>query len=180
MQEPCVSLIVAVARNRVIGRNGQLPWHMPSDLAHFRRLTLGKPVIMGRRTFRSLRKPLDGRDNLIVSRDPDLARGLERLTAGPGFVIAAFTTLEDALAAARRLALERQASEIMIIGGAEIYRALLARAGRIYLSEIDAEPVGDAVFPEIDPAQWREVSREPLARGPSDDHSATLVTLDRL
>jgi len=153
---------------------------MPSDLALFRRLTLGKPVIMGRKTFESLPRPLDGRDNLIVSRDPDLGRRLEHLSAGPGFVIKAFATLEGALAAATLLARDRGSAEIMVIGGAEIYRALLGRAGRIYLSQIAAEPDGDALFPELDPARWREVAREPIPQGPRDDHAATLVVLDRV
>jgi dihydrofolate reductase len=145
---PLVSLIVAAAANGVIGRDNRMPWHLPEDLAHFKRLTLGHPVIMGRKTCESivaaLGKPLPGRANIVVTRQAHFA--------APGCTVA--SSLEAALGAARG------ADEVFVIGGAEIYRLALARADRVYLTRIDAEVEGDATFPTLDPAEWREVARE--------------------
>lgn len=164
-----VCLIVAVARNGVIGRDGGLPWRLSSDLKMFQRLTMGKPLIMGRRTFQSLGKPLDGRDNLVVTRDRRFtARGAE-----------VFSGLNEALERAHVLAAKRGADEIMIIGGAELYAQVLDRADRIYWTEVDAEPDGDTRFPPLDRNHWRESGREAIARGPKDDHDARLLILDR-
>jgi dihydrofolate reductase len=152
---PLVSLVVAAAANGVIGRENRMPWHLPEDLAHFRRLTLGHPVVMGRKTYESivatLGKPLPGRTNIVVTRQA----GFE----APGCVVA--PSLDAALAAARKDA------EIFVIGGAEIYRLALERADRVYLTRIDAAFEGDAAFPALDPARWRETAREdhPPARG---------------
>lgn len=168
---PRIAFIVAVARNGVIGRDGDLPWRLSSDLKLFRRLTMGKPVVMGRKTWETLpKRPLDGRDNIVVTRD-------ERYVAD-GAVVA--HTLDAALAAARAGASARGVDEVMVIGGAEIYRAALARAERIYLTEVEAEPAGDTRFPVLEPSQWRELSRETLPRGPKDEFGATLVVLDRI
>lgn len=165
-----LSFIVAVAGNGVIGRDGQLPWRQSSDLKLFRRLTMGKPILMGRKTWGTLAKrPLDGRDNIVVTRD----RGF----MADGAMVA--HTLEGGLDLARAAARSRGADEVMVIGGAEIYRALLPVVDRIYLTEIDAEPEGDALFPRLDTTAWREVSREPLQRGPNDQFDAVLVVLDR-
>lgn len=145
---PLVSLIVAAAANGVIGRDNRMPWHLPEDLAHFKRLTLGHPVIMGRKTCESivaaLGKPLPGRANIVVTRQAHFP--------APGCTVA--SSLEAALGAAR------DADEVFVIGGAEIYRLALARADRVYLTRIDAEFDGDATFPTLDPAEWREVARE--------------------
>lgn len=169
--QPRISFIVAVARNGVIGRDGDLPWRLSSDLKLFRRLTMGKPVVMGRRTWATLkRKPLDGRDNIVVTRDRDFS--------APGAIVVHST--EEALAIARTKAQAAGADEIMIIGGAEIYRALLPRADRLYLTEVAAEPGGDAHFAPVDFAAWREVSREPIPRGPDDAFDAVLRVLDRV
>jgi dihydrofolate reductase len=161
--------VVAVAENGVIGRGGKLPWYVPSDLKTFKRLTLGKPVVMGRKTFDSIGKPLPGRDNIVVTRDPDFsADGVER--AG---------TLDEALAIARRKAAERGVDEIVVIGGAQIYAASLPLADRIYLTRIHARPDGDATFSEPDPSVWHEVSRVPVPPDPRDEAPATLVLLER-
>ncbi len=153
----------------MIGRDGKLPWHVPSDLKTFKRLTLGKPVIMGRKTFASIGKPLPGRDNIVVTRDPDFhADGTERAD-----------TIDEALAIAGRLAAARGVDEIMVIGGAQIYAAALSLADRIYLTRIHARPDGDATFPEPDPKVWREVSRVPVPPDPRDDAPATLLILER-
>ena len=165
-----IAIVVAVAENGVIGKDGRLPWRIPSDIKRFRQLTMGKPVIMGRKTFQSLAKPLDGRDNIVVTRDPGFS---------PTGTVAV-ASLEAALEAARERAQARCVEEIMVIGGAEIYRAALPLADRIYLTRVHAAPDGDTFFPEPDPGNWREVSREALARGPSDACAATFSILDRI
>jgi dihydrofolate reductase len=142
---PVVSLVAALARNRVIGAGNRLPWHLPEDLRRFKRLTMGAPVIMGRKTHESIGKPLPGRRNIVVTRQPG-ARWEGCEVAG---------SLEAALAAAG------DAPEVFVIGGAELYAAALPRADRLHLTLIDAEYEGDALFPEFDPAGWRETAREP-------------------
>jgi dihydrofolate reductase len=164
-----ISLIVAIAENGVIGRDGGLPWRLSSDLKTFRRLTMGKPLIMGRRTFQSLKKPLDGRDNIVVTRDKGF-RPEGAIVAG---------NFEAALAHARQCAKARGVGEIMVIGGAEVFKSALALAGRIYKTEVHGRPEGDAVFPEIDWGQWKELSREALPKGPRDDFQSTFVVLGR-
>ena len=166
---PKIAIVVAAAENGVIGRQGKLPWRMPSDLKTFRRLTLGKPIIMGRKTYLSIGKPLDGRDNIVVTRDPAFA---------PAGVIVA-DSLEDAIAQARPLTTRRAASEIMIVGGAEIYRAAMPLADRIYLTRIAAAPAGDATFATPDPAHWMIVEEMPIPADPRDEHRATLIVYDR-
>jgi dihydrofolate reductase len=140
--------VVAVAANGVIGRNGALPWHLPPDLARFKRLTLGKPVVMGRRTFESIGRPLPGRHNIVLSRRPDF--GPEGVTVVPG--------LAEAIAAAG-LDPRARAREIMIIGGSEVFALALPIATRIERTEIDLAVEGDSRMPPIDPAKWAEVAR---------------------
>jgi dihydrofolate reductase len=164
-----ISLIVAVAENGVIGRNGALPWRLSSDLKTFRRLTMGKPIVMGRKTFQSLGKPLDGRDNIVVTRDPFFE------PEGVSVV----DSLSGALTLGRILAATRGADEIMIIGGADVFREALALADRIYWTAVGAAPEGDVVFPAFDRSEWIEVSCETLPRGPKDDHDATLMVMER-
>lgn len=164
-----VSLIVAVAENGVIGAGGKLPWRLSADLKTFRRLTMGKPLIMGRRTFQSLRGPLDGRDNIVLTQDP----AFEPEGATP------VASLAEALTLARTLGAVRGADEIMVIGGADVFRAALPLADRIYWTEVHASPEGDVAFPEIDLADWTETERQPLPRSEKDDVTATLRVLDR-
>lgn len=142
---PCISLIAAVARNGVIGRGNALPWRLPEDLKRFKALTTGHPVIMGRKTFESIGRPLPNRRNVVVSRD--------RNFAAAGCEIA--VCVADALAACAT-----SATEIFVIGGAQIYEQSLPFAHRLYLTEIQEEFDGDARFPEWDDRQWREASRE--------------------
>jgi dihydrofolate reductase len=161
---PHISLIVAAAENGVIGRGGQLPWRQPTDLKTFRRLTLDKPVIMGRKTFQSIGRPLDRRVNIVVTRDPAFR--------AEGVIVVG--SLSAALAAAGDV------PEIMIIGGAQLYRTAMADATRIYLTRIHASPAGDATFEVPKPSSgWREVAAEPLPRGPNDEFDATLSILER-
>ncbi len=164
-----LSLIVAVAENGVIGRDGGLPWRLSSDLKTFRRLTMGKPLIMGRRTFDSIGKPLDGRDNIVVTRDPYFE------VAG----VSSCSTISEALTLARVLATTRGAGEIMVIGGAAVYDAVLPHADRIYLTQVHANPDGDRHFNMPDSGIWNEVSREALPKGERDDHASTLMIYER-
>lgn len=164
-----VSLIVAVAENGVIGRDGKLPWHLSSDLKTFRRLTMGKPIIMGRRTYDSIGKPLDGRDNIVVTRDP--------FFEVPG--VSACGSIGDALTLARVLAKTGGADEIMVIGGADIFAGTMPIAERIYFTRVHASPEGDRHFPTPDKNEWREVSREPLPEGPRDEFASTLIVYER-
>ena len=162
-----LAFVVAVAENGVIGRKGALPWRMPSDLKMFRKLTLGKPVIMGRKTFQSIGKALPGRDNLVVTRDAAFkADGVE-----------IFASVDAAIARAQALATARGADEIAVIGGAGIFEAMLSRAGRIYLTRIHGSPEGDTFFTP-DMVNWHDVSRIQLERAPGDDYDATLIVLE--
>lgn len=168
--EAGAALVVAVAENGVIGRQGGMAWSQSSDLKYFRKITMNKPLIMGRKTFDSIGGPLDGRDNIVVTRNKDYR--------APGILVAA--NLEDALTLAREKARGRGVDEIAIIGGAQIYQLALPVAQRIYLSEIHFSPDGDTFFPSIDEAHWREVSRERHAAGPKDDADYSFVVLDRI
>lgn len=169
MNDMTVSLIVAVSENGVIGRAGGLPWRLSSDLKTFRRLTMDKPIVMGRKTFQSIGKPLDGRDNIVVTRDPTFE--------APG--ISTCESVADALTLARVLAKTRGAEEIMVIGGAEVYERAFSVADRIYLTRVHAEVEGDRHFAPLDAAEWREMRREALPQGPKDDHPSTLFVYDR-
>lgn len=139
-----LTLIVARARNGVIGRDNQLPWRLPEDLAHFKRTTMGRPIVMGRKTWESIGRPLPGRRSLVVSRDPHYG--------APGAEVV--SSLDEALA---RTAAE---PEVFVIGGAQLYAAAASRAQRLVLTQIDADFEGDAHFAAPDPAHWHEVARE--------------------
>jgi dihydrofolate reductase len=164
-----ISLVVAIAENGVIGRDGGLPWHLSSDLKTFRRVTMGKPVIMGRRTFQSLKKPLEGRDNIVVSRDEDFQPD--------GAIVE--RDLELALARARACADARGVGEIMVIGGTDVFKETLPLARFIYKTEVHARIEGDAYFPQVDWREWEEVARSRLPKGPRDQFDATFVVLER-
>ena len=166
---PIISLVVAVAENGVIGRDGGLPWHIPSDLKTFRRVTMGKPLIMGRRTYDSIGRPLDGRDNIVVSRDAAFK---------PVGVLVA-RSLDEARGLGSTCAANRGADEIMVIGGADIFAALLPEAARVYWTRVEGSPDGDARFPAFDWSAWRIVSEEPLPRGPKDEYGCRLMVLER-
>ena len=166
---PHIVLIVAVADNGVIGADDKLPWRLKSDLKRLRALTIGRPIVMGRKTFLSLRRPLPGRTNIVVTRDSSFR--------SPGALVT--TSLPDALAIARADALRRSVAEIAVIGGAEIYAQCMNVADRLELTEVDAAPAGDTCFPAIDQAQWEEVSRVPNPAGPDDSVAFTYVTYCR-
>jgi len=145
-----IVLVVAVARNGVIGAKGTMPWHLPADLKHFKAKTLGRPMIMGRKTFESIGRPLPGRDTIVVTRQSGFT--------ADGIHVA--SSLEDALPLAVDLARGRSTDEITIVGGGQIYAQAMGLATRIEYTEIDVEPEGDAHFPALDPAVWAELSRE--------------------
>jgi dihydrofolate reductase len=168
--EPIIALVVAMGENRAIGRGGDLPWHLHSDMRYFRKVTLGKPILMGRRTFESFGRVLDRRVNIILTRDKDYTV--------PGAVVV--HSLHAGLAEARRAAAEAGVEEIMVIGGEELFREVLPQASRIYLTEIHAAPHADTWFPDLDLSEWRETSREAHAAGPRDDHPFSFVVLDRI
>lgn len=156
------TLVVAIARNGVIGRNGGLPWRLPNDLRHFRRLTLGHTVLMGRRTWESLGRPLDGRDNWVLTRDPGF-------TAQGARVFAGFETLPE----------PRDGGPLLVIGGATLYAALLPKAGRIELTEVHADVEGDTHFPAFDRADWLELAREDHPVDERHAYPYSFVTLAR-
>jgi dihydrofolate reductase len=155
---PALVLVAAVADNGVIGQGGGLPWRLKSDLRNFRALTMGKPVVMGRRTYLSIGKPLDGRTNIVVSRNRDFA--------APGIIVA--PDLEGALAAARGDALRRCADAVAVISGAALYAHTIGYADRLVITHVHLRPDGDTMFPVIDPGLWREVARSEHAAGPDD------------
>ncbi len=170
MKQPRLVLVAAIAENGVIGRDGGMPWHLPGDLRHFKHTTLGKPVIMGRRTFDSIgRKPLPGRPNIVLTRDKNFR--------AEGVTVAA--TLDEALEVARAEATKSQAEEIAIIGGSTLYEEALPRADRLYLTEVHASPKGDARFPAFNRADWHEVARDGPHREAGEDFGYSFVTLDR-
>jgi dihydrofolate reductase len=167
---PKLTLVVAVAKNGVIGRGGALPWRLKSDMARFKAATMGKPVLMGRKTWDSLFvQPLPGRKNLVLTRDASF-RPNEAW---------AFTKLDAFLAAGRAMADEMGVDEICVIGGSLLYAETLPLADRIRLTEIALEPEGDAYFPALDPARWRESARETVHAGPHDDADYVVRVLDR-
>jgi len=163
MERPLLSIIVARARNGVIGRENRLPWHLPADLRHFKALTMGKPMVMGRRTWESLPGLLPGRRHIVVSRDPAYrAEGAEVASSLAGAV-----------------ALAGAVEEVMVIGGGQLYREALPLAGRIYLTEVEAEIEGDAWFPPFDETEWEEQERAHFPADERNEFPYSFVTLER-
>ena len=161
---------IARARNGVIGKDGGLPWRLKSDLANFRAVTMGKPVIMGRRTWDSLpRKPLVGRTNIVLTRDGSFEPR--------GAVVC--EDFAEAVSIAREQATEDGAREVCVIGGASLFELALAKAGRVYLTDIDAEVEGDVTLAPLDESRWREVSAKAYPAGPDDDYAFTVRVLER-
>ena len=159
-----IAIIVAMAQNRVIGRDNQLPWHLPADLRHFKANTMGKPIIMGRKTWESIGRPLPGRSNIVVTRDRDYT--------ADGCVVV--HSLDEALAAATGH------DEVMVIGGAEFYRQVLPEATTLYLTQIHDAIQGDAFFPELDMEQWQEVERQDFEPDEKNPHAYSFIRLERV
>jgi dihydrofolate reductase len=164
-----IVLIVAVADNGVIGADGAIPWRLKTDLQRFKALTTNKPVVMGRKTFLSLRRPLAGRTNIVMTRDASFRAA--------GAVVT--TSLDQALAVAKGDALRRFATEIAVIGGAEIYAQWIDLAGRLEITEVHATPVGDTRFGPVDKTVWQEVARAENPSGPDDSVAFSYVTYIR-
>lgn len=164
-----LAVIVAAAANGVIGRNNALPWHLPEDLRYFKRVTMGKPIVMGRKTYESIGRPLPGRANIVISRQENYAPEGVHVVSG----------LAEALALAEDIALIDGSTELMVIGGAEIYRAALPIARRLYLTQVHAEVEGDAYLPDIDWKQWREVSRQRHSGGDGNPYDYSFVVFER-
>ena len=161
---PIISLIAALADNRVIGKDNRLLWHLPADLQHFKRLTLHKPIVMGRKTWESLPGLLPHRTHIVISRNPDYRAEGCILVSSP----------EAAIQAAGAV------PEIMVVGGEAVYRHFLPQADRMYLTLVHHAFDGDAHFPRWDPAHWRESEREELSAGPGHPYSFSFVTLERV
>jgi dihydrofolate reductase len=159
-----IAFVVARDRHGVIGKDGRLPWRLPDDMRRVRELTVGKPVIMGRRTYDSIGRPLPERTSIVLTRDPAFRC--------EGCLVA--RTPEDALA------LARDAPEVIVFGGAGVYKDFLPRADRIYLTEVDTVAEGDTYFPPLDPREWREVDRRPHAADARHPFAFSFVTLERI
>jgi dihydrofolate reductase len=162
-------LVAAIGENGVIGRDNKLPWRIKSDLQYFKAVTMGKPIVMGRKTYESIGKPLPGRTNIVVTRDPSFS--------APGIVTA--HTIGEAMTLAREDAHQRGADAIAVIGGTEIFRQTIANADRLVLTRVHMSPQGESTFPEIDPTLWREIERREQPKGPDDDCGFTYLTYMR-
>nr|WP_321456351.1 dihydrofolate reductase [uncultured Cohaesibacter sp.] len=169
LSAPSLVFHFAVADNGVIGKDNDMPWHVSSDLKRFKALTMGKPLVMGRRTFQSIGRPLPGRTNIVVSRDPDFhAEGILQVSS-----------LDDALSEAQTIAKRDGVNEIAVIGGGSIYNALWDRADRLYVTHVHAKPEGDTFLPAIDLDVWSEISREPTLQNENDSAAMTFVIYER-
>jgi dihydrofolate reductase len=164
-----ILLVAAIARNGVIGRGNALPWRLKSDMQHFRALTMGKPVVMGRKTFLSVGKPLKGRTAIVVTRDATFA--------APGIVVA--PSLDAALAAARGDALRRNTNTIVVAGGAEIYAKAMPLATQLAITHVHKQIDGDVYFPAIDPSEWHESTRSEHEPAAEDEAAFAFVTYER-
>ena len=165
-----VFIVAAVARNGVIGNHGEMPWRLSTDLKRFKRLTMGKPVIMGRKTFEAIGKPLSGRTNIVVSRSPGFS--------ADGVVGA--LGLDQAIVIGRDEAARNQQDEVAVIGGGEIYDAAIGLTDRLYITHVEASPEGDTRFPPIDPAVWRPISSERVPAGEKDSEATTFAVYERV
>jgi dihydrofolate reductase len=159
MSEVRMALIVAIANNFCIGENNKLPWHLPADLKHFKEITTGKPVIMGRKTFESIGRPLGNRTNIVVSRNP--------LWRADGIISA--QSVEQAIVLATKAAQERSVDELVCIGGAQIYQEMMDLVDRIYLTRVNITVHGDAYFPPFNNAIWQQISKQEFQ--PDDKNS---------
>lgn len=164
-----LSMIVALAENGVIGRENKLPWFLPGDLKYFKEVTMGKPLIMGRKTFDSIGRPLPGRTNIIITRDGSYKPEGTKVVS----------SLEAALEMAKAALLLEGGDEIMVIGGAEIYTQFLPKANRLYLTQLHSPIDGDAFFPEINESEWSESTREDFSASGANPHDYSFIVLER-
>lgn len=159
-----ISIIVAMASNQAIGLNNKMPWHLSADLKKFKEITMGSPIVMGRKTYDSIGRPLPGRDNLIISRNPAYKKN----------DCLVFNSVEDAISA------YHNHDEIFIIGGASLYKEMLPKAHFLYLTQINKPFKGDTFFPSINTLDWREVEREDINKDPNVDFSYSFLKLERI
>ena len=164
-----LAVIVAAAENGVIGADNKLPWHLPEDLRYFKRITMGKPIVMGRKTFESIGRPLPGRTNIVISRNPGFSAEGIRVVA----------SLEDALALAAEVAAAEGAQEVMVIGGAQVYQSALEQAQRLYLTRVHATVEGNAYLPELVWENWVERSRERHPASAENPYDYSFIIYDR-
>ncbi len=165
-----LAIIVAQSKNRVIGVNNDLPWRLPKDLQYFKKVTLGKPIIMGRKTYESIGKPLPGRANIVITSNPDYSvDGVQVVHS-----------LDEAIEVAKIVAASQNQTEVMVIGGAQIYQQALKQANKLYITEVDAEIEGDAHFPTVDYTQYHEIEREDHKSDQSNPYDYSFVCYERV
>ncbi len=169
-----LSIIVAMANNRAIGKDNQLLWHLPEDLQYFKRVTMGKPIVMGRKTFESIGRPLPGRLNIVITRQADWKHDGVKVVH----------TIDEALKLAEAQSIIDGVDEMMVIGGAEIYNTALPVADKLYVTYVDTEIDGDAFFPVIDPSLWKETARESFSADssalPTNSYDYAFCVLEKL
>ncbi|MEO0443322.1 MAG: dihydrofolate reductase [Pseudomonadota bacterium] len=165
-----LAIIVAMANNRTIGKDNKLLWHLPEDLKHFKRITMGKPMIMGRKTFESIGRPLPGRLNIVLTRQSDWHYD----------GVKAVSSIDEAMKVATAQAFIDGVDEVMLIGGAELYQATLAMADTLYLTRVDADLNGDAFFPEVSDHQWRETSRQAFSASETNPYDYAFCVLEKI
>ena len=158
-----LSIIVAMGKNRVIGKNGMLPWHISSDLKNFKKITMGKPILMGRKTYESIGRPLPGRENIILTKNKNYF--------AEGCIVK--NTIDEVFSYCQKV------PELMIMGGAALYEQTLHKAKRLYITEVNATTDGDVFFPEFDRNQWLEISRNSFEAGENDDFDYIFMILER-
>ncbi len=169
MSEVKLSIIVAMANNRAIGKDNKLLWHLPEDLQYFKRITMGKPIIMGRKTFESIGRPLPSRLNIVVTRQTDWLHDGVRVV----------NSIDEGMQVAEAQVLLDGVDEVMMIGGAELYQATLPQADRLYLTRVDADLEGDAFFPEVDETVWQEISREKFLASGNNPYNYAFCVLEK-
>lgn len=169
-----LSMIIAAAENRVMGKDNQMPWHLPNDLQYFKRSTMGKPMIMGRKTYESLGKPLPGRPHIIITRQTTYQ------APNANEQVQVVTNLADAIIAAQALVADTEEQEVMVIGGAEICSLAFPQTERLYLTQVHAEVDGDVYFPEFNPDEWREVSREDYQASENNPYDYSFIVFERI
>lgn len=164
-----LALIAAMAQNRVVGIDNKLPWHLPEDLKYFKRITTGKAVIMGRKTYESIGRPLPNRTNIVITRSTEFS--------APGIEVV--NSLDAAIELAENVSLINAVDEVMVIGGAQIYEAALPQADRLYLTHVHANVEGDAYFPDVDMSQWNELGREDYDASETNPYNYSFVVYDK-
>ena len=169
-----LAMIVAAAENNTIGAENQLPWHLPEDLKYFKRVTMGKPIVMGRKTYESIGRPLPGRPNIVITRNSDW-----KVADKHAETVTVVDSVDAAIAAAEDLALINACDEVMVIGGAEIYKNLFSRADRLYLTRVHADVEGMRIFSQVDSQQWQLLGEETFKADKTNPYDYSFQVLER-